>query len=210
MSEILRRSAQNKNLQMLYDAAYKKKDAELFEKLLKTPGCKLLIPAISREIMRLNFYVAADNLEMVRDVRKKISKLRLNNENAKAFYGAAFGFFAEKGERELCEQLLQEMRKQFDGTTDPAAVMMLFDCQLVYDVYIDRNLDRIDGLKQLISAAPDNESKSVYQYRLAKLYHYAGQRSNCIEQLKAARANTSSKKAKDKIGRIINGRWEEL
>ena len=81
---------------------------------------------------------------------------------------------------------------------------------LILDVYINKNIERISELKMMIDADIDNNAKSIYQYRLAKLYKTIGEFSLCKNMLMNARNNTSSKQAKCKIDRILHGEWELL
>ncbi len=209
IGEFIRRTSLNKLLKAIYEAAYINKDEEAFHLLVVSPQAKMLMSDATRLIMQLNFYVANDQEEKVVKIVEKMKKIRLNKNNQKAFYSTAIGYYAEK-ERTDTLDLINHMKKAIENTQDGELQMLLYDCQLTYDIYVKKDISKIHELQQLLETDIDANAKSVYQYRLAKLYKVANNMDRCQEMLKLAYKNTASKQAKKKIDRILDGEMELL
>ena len=199
IGEFIRRTSLNKLLKAIYEAAYINKDEEAFHLLVVSPQAKMLMSDATRLIMQLNFYVANDQEEKVVKIVEKMKKIRLNKNNQKAFYSTAIGL-----------DLINHMKKAIENTQDGELQMLLYDCQLTYDIYVKKDISKIHELQQLLETDIDANAKSVYQYRLAKLYKIANNMDRCQEMLKLAYKNTASKQAKKKIDRILDGEMELL
>ena len=209
IGECIRKVSLNKLLKAIYEAAYINKDEEAFHLLVVSPQAKMLMSDATRLIMQLNFYVANDQEEKVVKIVEKMKKIRLNKNNQKAFYSTAIGYYAEK-ERTDTLDLINHMKKAIENTQDGELQMLLYDCQLTYDIYVKKDISKIHELQQLLETDIDANAKSVYQYRLAKLYKVANNMDRCQEMLKLAYKNTASKQAKKKIDRILDGEMELL
>ena len=209
IGEFIRRTSLNKLLKAIYEAAYINKDEEAFHLLVVSPQAKMLMSDATRLIMQLNFYVANDQEEKVVKIVEKMKKIRLNKNNQKAFYSTAIGYYAEKERTDMLD-LINHMKKAIENTQDGELQMLLYDCQLTYDIYVKKDISKIHELQQLLETDIDANAKSVYQYRLAKLYKVANNMDRCQEMLKLAYKNTASKQAKKKIDRILDGEMELL
>ena len=209
IAEFICKVSLNKLLKAIYEAAYINKDEEAFHLLVVSPQAKMLMSDATRLIMQLNFYVANDQEEKVVKIVEKMKKIRLNKNNQKAFYSTAIGYYAEK-ERTDTLDLINHMKKAIENTQDGELQMLLYDCQLTYDIYVKKDISKIHELQQLLETDIDANAKSVYQYRLAKLYKIANNMDRCQEMLKLAYKNTASKQAKKKIDRILDGEMELL
>jgi len=56
-AEFIRKRALQKNLNSIYDAAYKQNDEELFNLLIESPQAKMLMSDASRLLIKLNYYI---------------------------------------------------------------------------------------------------------------------------------------------------------
>lgn len=210
IGERLRKSGLNKNVAALYKAGYVDKDEKLFLSIINSLQCKMYMSEASRSIMKLNFYISQGNTEKIRTICKNADPKKMDNESAIAFYAASFGYMVEKGLKDEADFLLNGINNRFKRTKEPAAAFLTLDCQMAYDVYIKRDVGMIEPIKTLIEATPDSNTRSIYRYRLAKLYYLTNDKANCEEQLKLALKETSNEQAKIKIGGILCGKWKEL
>ena len=210
LAEWLRRRAMAANLKSLYQAAYVDKDEQVFLSLINSLQCKMYMSDASRSIMKLNFYVSQDNLSKVKTIQSHINPDRLSENDAVGYFMAIYGDVVERGEAKCAAELLGQMEKRFAKTQNPAAVFLLLDSHLAYDVYIKKDVARIDDLRELIASAPDDNARSVYQYRLAKLYYENNDHAACQKQLELALKNTASTQAAAKIKKILTGEWQRL
>ena len=150
-----------------------------------------------------------DDEEKVIDVCKKTKRKRLSADEFRAFYGKAIGYLCDK-ENRYAEKLLKEMEERYSSSKEISEMILLYDCQMAYDIYINHNTERISDLKELIKTEIPDEQKAVYYYRLAKLYKYAENKEETILCLKKAKENTKEKSAVTKINKILSGNWDLL
>lgn len=207
--EFFRKYTLEKLLKELFQAAYVKKDEEAFELLILSPQAKMLMNNSTRYIMQLNYYIASENTDKVLKIIEKLKKTNMNISDRLTYYGNGIGYLSEK-EHPKAQNLLEFMREKEKHSKNLQMQLLLLDCEMAIDVYINKNIERISELKMMIDADIDNNAKSIYQYRLAKLYKTTGEFSLCKNMLMNARNNTSSKQAKCKIDRILHGEWELL
>lgn len=209
LSVVIRQLFLNRLSRQLYDAAYVKKDKELFELLIGSPQAKMVMSNVSREIMLLNFYLSIDDEACVTDTVQKLMKQRTNLKEAQTIYPASIGYLCEKGNPATLD-VLNDLKKKYADSKDLNMLLMIYDCELACDVYIRKDKGRISDLEELLKADIDLNSRAIYQYRLAKLYDYDGNREKARQLLAEARSNTQDKNAKKKIDKILQGDWDLL
>lgn len=209
LSTLIRYFLLNRLSRQLYDAAYVKKDKELFEILINSLQAQMVMSDVSREIMSLNFYISMDDENKVIETAKKLIQGKMNMNEAQTVYPAAIGYLCEK-ENEEASIILNNMKSKYAISEDLNMMLMMYDCELTYDVYVKKDTDRIKDIEEILKSDIDSNSKAVYQYRLAKLYYYDKNKDKAIELLNEARNNTNDKNAKSKIDRILSGKWDLL
>ena len=88
--------------------------------------------------------------------------------------------------------------------------MLLLDAQMIYDIYIRHDTTKIQGLKKLVEATPDENAKSIYLYRLAILYKANNDFDSATKVLNQAKEYSTDPNAIMKIQRILNQNLEGL
>lgn len=209
LSNLIRQFFLNKLSRQLYDAAYIKKDKELFEILIESPQAKLTMSDVSRKIMSLNFYISQNDEKKVLETCRFLIGKKLNLQEAQTIYPAAIGYLCEKGNPEAA-QILDDMKLKYGSSEDLNMMLMIYDCELTYDIYIKKDTGRIKDIEEILKSDIDLNSKAVYQYRLAKLYYYDNNKEKAIRYLTEAQNNTNDKNAKRKINAILEGNWKLL
>ena len=203
-SSVIRRFFLDRLSRQLYEAAYVKKDKELFEILIASPQARMLMSDVSRDIMSLNFRISMDDREMAVRTAERLLKKKLNLQEAQSVYPSTIAYLCEKEDTKALD-FLTDMKNRFQDSKDLNTMLMLYDCELTYDVYIRKDAGRIRDLEELISTDIDPENKAVYQYRLAKLYHHEGDKEKAVQLLNEAKDNTKNDGARKKIDRILSG-----
>jgi hypothetical protein len=204
ISYFVRQVALNRITRQLYQAAYVEKDAVLFESLIDSLPAQMFISEKSRKIMALNFYIASDNEEKVVRTCRETNMKRLDANEFKTFCGSAIGYLCDR-KNPYAETLLNEMKKRYAGSKDISQLMLLYDCELTYDVYIAKNTDRISDIEEILKNDLSDEERAVYEYRLAKLYDYQDNKAKVKQLLKSARSHTANRASQKKIDEILNG-----
>ena len=209
LSNLIRQIFLNRLSRQLYEAAYIKKDKELFEILIESPQAKLTMSDVSRKIMSLNFYISSDDEKSVLKTSRFLINKKLSLQEAQTIYPAAIGYLCEKGNPDVSD-ILNDMKNKYGSSKDLKMMLMIYDCELTYDIYIKKNTGRIKDIEEILKTDIDPNSKAVYQYRLAKLYFYDNNRDKAKYYLNEAKNNTSDSNAKKKIDSILNGNWKHL
>ena len=209
LSVFLRNMALNRISRQLYQAAYVDKDTVLFESLIDSLPAQMFISERSRKIMALNYYVSANDKDKVIRTCKEMNGKRLDGNEFRTFYGTAIGYLCDR-EDPYAGILLQEMKERYSSSKDISELMLLYDCELTYDIYINKNTGRIPDIEELLKNDLSDEEKAVYEYRLAKLYFYKDERDEAKDLLKSARDHTKNKASRKKIDEILSGNWSLL
>lgn len=209
LSSFIRKAFLDRLSRQLYDAAYIKKDKELFEILIGSPQAQLTMSDVSRKIMSLNFYVNIDDENKVLETSKYLIGKKLNMKEAQTVYPLAIGYLCEKGNSKVVN-ILNDLKKKYANTKEINMMLLMYDCELTYDIYIKKDTGRIKDLEELIKTDLNPQNLAVYQYRLAKLYYYDNNKEKAIQLLNTAKNNTNDKGAVNKIDKILKGNWSLL
>ncbi len=209
LSSFIRKVFLDRLSRQLYDAAYIKKDRELFEILIDSPQAQLTMSDVSRKIMALNCYISLNDEKKVLETAKYLINKKLNMKEVQTVYPLAIGYLCEKGNAGVSD-ILNDLKKKHGNTKELNMMLLMYDCELTYDVYIKKDTGRIKDLEELIKTNLDPKNLAVYQYRLAKLYYYNKNKDKAIELLNMAKNNTNDKGAVKKIDRILKGDWNLL
>ena len=209
LTALLRKYSLNKLLEKLYQLAYIENDEKGFLLLLSSPQEDMIMSSKSRKMMELNYWIYKYDIEKVKKTSALIEKQKMNVDDAVALYSLLIGYYADKKDRVGLEYL-EKLNKYSSVAKQVNQQVLINDCNLVCDIYLNENVQLIPKLEEIISEGVDDEAKSVYQYRLAYLYKINGDISKCKFALKEAMENTSNESSKSKIKKILDGDRKEL
>lgn len=207
-TEFFRRKTLNKILNNIYDAAYRKKDEELFLLHIQSPQAKMLMSDASRELIKLNYYVSTDQKEKALKIISRLRKSRLDKNSRKSFYSVAIGYMCEKQEASVTE-LLDELKAKAESSQDQDLILLYLDCQLLVDIYIKKELTKAEALKEIINSEIDNSSRVIYMIRLARLYDLNDKKDLSRQWLKKAESIAEGQ-ARKKVEELLKKGWDEL
>ena len=201
--------SQNKLLKELYRLAYLDDDEEGFILMLSSIESQMLMSDISRKMIELNYWISKDNHAEVVNITNTLRNKKMNKDNTLSFYSLVIGYFADKHNC-VAADLLDELKAKVGDEKDLKTKMLVNDCEMVVDIYINHNTKYIKELEKYVNSEIDGNAKSIYQYRLAILYKYNNEIDKCVMTLKQALNNTSSEKSKNKIENILAKGCTEL
>ena len=135
-TELFRKKSLRNLLKQIYTASIQK-DEELFNLYLNSPQAKMLMSRTSRLMMKLNYYIVNDREAMVVKYVNKLKEIRMSNKNAMAFYSSTIGYYAEKQRIDTID-LLQHLKEKYQHTKNEEIQLLIMDCQLLYDIYIQK------------------------------------------------------------------------
>lgn len=205
ITEWIRRVSLQRLLRDIYEAAYVKKDNELFKININSPQAKMLMSDVSRLLIKLNYYITNDCEDMVIKVVNRLKNINLSKRNAKAFYSTAIGYYAYKQRNDTID-LLDELRKKYEHTHDKEMILLIIDCQLIYDIYIGKDTNKIEFLKEIIQSDVNNRLKVIYYIRLSYLYNVKGNKEASEQQLELA-LKIADQNFQKKIKHILQEGW---
>lgn len=209
LTVFLRQYSLNKLLDELYRLAYVKNDEKGFLLQLSSLQADMLMSSKSRKMMELNYWVYKDNATQVKKTADLMEKQRLNAEDAVALYSLLIGYYANKKDKQGLGYL-EKLNKYSSMAKQANQQVLINDCNLVCDIYLNNNIQLIPKIEEIISEEIDKEAKSVYQYRLAYLYKVNGDIQKCKSCLMEAMENTSKESSKIKIKKILDGGCKAL
>lgn len=209
LTYFLRNYSLNKLLDELYKLAYVKNDEKGFLLQLSSLQADMLMSFKSRKMMELNYWVYKDNATQVKKTADLMEKQRLNAEDVVALYSLLIGYYADKKDKQGLVYL-EKLNKYSSMAKQLNQQILINDCNLVCDIYLNNNIQLIPKIEEIISEEIDKEAKSVYQYRLAYLYKVSGDIQKCKSSLIEAMENTSKESSKIKIKKILDGGCKAL
>lgn len=206
LAEMLRRKTINKLCKDLYNAAYQKKDEELFLLLIDSPQAKMLMSDASRGLMKLNYFISSDQETKAIHLINKLKKRKLDKNNQKAFYSLSIGYTSEK-QNEIATELLEDLKIKAENTKDQEWILLYLDSQLLVDIYIKKELTKAEALEEIIHSDLDNNSKVIYMIRLARLYDLNNMKDLSREWLMKA-DRIAEGQAKKKVASLLKKGWD--
>ena len=203
-TELFRKKSLRNLLKQIYTASIQK-DEELFNLYLNSPQAKMLMSRTSRLMMKLNYYIVNDREAMVVKYVNKLKEIRMSNKNAMAFYSSTIGYYAEKQRIDTID-LLQHLKEKYQHTKNEEIQLLIMDCQLLYDIYIQKDASQVPVLQQIIQSNIRSNMKVIYMLRLARLYNFIGDEQASKKQLKEA-YDIANPQVKEKIDDILRKGW---
>lgn len=210
LSQVIRNYVLTKNLKLIYDAAYVQKNIELFEVLIDSLQVQMSMSYFSRSLMKIKFYVFMDEENKALKEIKRVLKKKLNNKDLNAVTVSCYTYLLEKENEIVAEEILNRLEKAYSQSNNPEEAMLLFDSKLAFDIYINKDVSKIEGILEILENNIDEQTKAVYLYRLAKLYKYNNEKTKAIDCLKQAKKFTKASNDIRKIDSILKGNWEIL
>lgn len=182
-------------------------DEKNFLATLNNPKYKMLISKATYIILKLKFYLKEDNHQKIIDIHTKKDRIKFNKNDQLAYYKLLYSYFVDYGYQQDAKNLLKEIHKNYDNQNDLAIKYFIYDCDMIDDIYFNKNITRILEIEKLISSISNQELLSVYNYRLAKLYSYQKNIKKATDCLIIAKNNTHDELSINKINNILKGDW---
>lgn len=204
-AEFIRKRALQKNLNSIYDAAYKQNDEELFNLLIESPQAKMLMSDASRLLIKLNYYITINQDEKIIKTVNKLRSMRLDKNSRKSFYSSAIGTYCEK-QWDDAVSLCEELQEKAQNSKDQDLILLYLDCRLLVDIYIHKDISKASALEEIINSEIDDHSKVIYMIRLARLYDLNYQKESCHKWLKKAQSIAKGP-ARKKVDSLLKKGW---
>lgn len=143
-------------------------------------------------LCRLEGYMKQGDDEAIRRTIAQLDRMNLPPRDRIQFYQQRLSFFASAGDREQARasrDALAAFLKKSKADRVERYQAMLRDADQIVSVYVDRDTSLIPVLREQAAQTADPIQRGVLQYRLAKLYHFAGDGDMTQVYLKRAGKN---------------------
>lgn len=143
-------------------------------------------------LYRLEGYMKQGDDEAIRRTIAQLDRMNLPPRDRVQFYQQRLSFFASAGDGEQARasrDALAAFLKKSKADRVERYQAMLQDADQIVSVYVDRDTSLIPALREQAAQTADPIQRGVLQYRLAKLYHFAGDGDMVQVYLKRAGKN---------------------
>ena len=143
-------------------------------------------------LYRLEGYMKQGDDEAIRRIIAQLDRMSLPPRDRVQFYQQRLSFYASAGEAEQARasrDALAAFLKKSKADRVERYQAILRDADQIVPVYVDRDTSLIPALREQAARTADPVQRGVIQYRLAKLYHFAGDGDMVQVYLKRAGKN---------------------
>ncbi len=183
----LRRQAE-RELRVLYQ-----RDVDLYlERLEHNRLLGLVFRKPALLLCRLEGYMKKGDSEKLRETIAQLDRMRLPPRDRVQFYQDRLSYFAsvgDAGEARASRDALAAFLKRSKADRQEKYRRMLEDADQIIAVYLDRDASLLPRLREQAAGASDPTQRGILQYRIAKLFHFAGDQDMVAVYLKRARKN---------------------
>lgn len=177
---------------------------EVYRQMLESPKGKRYYKQPAAALMLLDAAISLEQKDTVRQLMEQLDATRMNatdfiNYNMKKLaYGIQIGdtALAEAGWKVLHESRFANYVKK--------------EADQLYDIYVLHQSNHIEELEKFAAKAKNPSSKAMAYFRLAKQYHYRGDRETCAEYVRRAKAVFPDKTWQGMMDGILQGDYTKL
>lgn len=127
-----------------------------------------------KEILAFKFdgLLASGNYTEIEQIIKQLDVAILSKRDRIIYYQKRLYYFIKQRNIQEAEKSLKLLRNSLEMTgSDSKTISMREQAELMFDVYIRKDISRIPGLVELERSQEDTTKKGLTQYFLAKLYY---------------------------------------
>ncbi|MBP7195901.1 MAG: hypothetical protein KBA05_00610 [Anaerolineaceae bacterium] len=127
-----------------------------------------------KEILAFKFdgLLASGNYTEIEQIIKQLDVAILSKRDRIIYYQKRLYYFIKQRNIQEAEKSLKLLRNSLEMTgSDSKTISMREQAELMFDVYIRKDVSRIPGLVELERSQEDTTKKGLTQYFLAKLYY---------------------------------------
>lgn len=168
-SLLYRRFVINKTLRRLYQLRQQGEEASYMQ-ALDALDVRLYFSSFTRELLRLGYYLAKYDTPWVNALYDRLCQSKTNAKNRIALYSRVFPYFLEQKEEERAKACAKKLYELLADRKETKYVLLYNEVRQLEGIYLKRDLSWIEVLEGIVPQIRDEESLSVLQFRLAKLY----------------------------------------
>ncbi len=177
---------------------------EAYRQMLESPKGKRYFKQPAATLMLLDTAISLDQEKTARQLMEQLDTTRMNSTDFINYNMKKLAYGIQLGDAALAEagwKVLHESR---------FASYVKKEADQLYDIYVLHQSNHIEELKQFADKAKNPSSKAMAYFRLAKQYHYRGDRETCTEYVRKAKAVFPDKTWQGMMDGILQGDYTKL
>lgn len=158
-------------------------------------------------ILRLEGYMKIGDEAKIRELISQLDKMKLPPGDALEFYQQRLSYFVSVGDREEAVSSRDMMAALFHKTKadqEERYQKVLKDADDIIGVYLDRDVNLLPELVKEAGATADATARGIIQYRIAILYHFAGDTEKTQIYLKRSAKNLKNTVYSSRIAEALS------
>lgn len=190
-----KRSAKRSLSRQLSEASVNN-DKEAFQRVLGSRSASLFLTPFEKVRSRIMFSIINNRREDLDQLCDYVLPLKIRKTEKRHLLELMLSYYLERSCQKPCEEIAAALKDVY--TKDNNGEALRKELELLMDLYIYGNQDRIPEMEQLI-ASKSGEQRSVCEQRLAALYMVNGDSKRAKEWLMKARDDTRMKANVDRL-----------
>ena len=179
------RALQKSVLAELSAALYEENDPARYAEMLDSRFLFLVMRRSTVALLRLDGALFSGSGDAVWEACGILDGIRLKQEERLNWYQKALSFAVTRGDKQNAEIYLTRIDRLLEKEPDESLKAVRADAGRLYGVYIQRDTSLIAEIEGDV-ASLSGTRLGLELYRLAKLYHYAGDDDKAADALKRA------------------------
>jgi hypothetical protein len=185
LAAVYKRWATHQALNKLYEVQ-RNGSAEQFMDALDSDMARFYFRDFTRKMMKLNYWINRNDPARIRQVIEEFRSVKMSDQEKIQLFSRMFGYYVENGCEEKARPIYLRLQKLLKAQKGRQAKALQGEIQQVAAVYLEHDASYIPILQEYANSSSNSGQKTVYLYRLAKLYDYHHQRDAALQCLKQA------------------------
>ena len=209
--KIVKQISVNKLKRRLAECIINDEGEAAYMSVLDSGKTRMVLSAYYIDFLKMEYHMLARNKAQAIELYEKIiSYPKPRFGDLITVHRQAIAFFVENDEPDMALDAFDKISGVLLFKKTKQNLALYQDLKLYIDVYVHKDVGRLDDCLALIEAADDSEAKAVHRFRAAKLYYYMGEIDKCSDMLELAAEQSTNKVFLEQVDRILAGRYEEL
>lgn len=166
---------------------YEKQDFKSYQLLLLSRHLKMIFTKAQIEIFRLNGWIFSGVESETNKSIAILDLMRLKPYEKLDFFQKRLTFFIEIQNEEQAKVTLDKLHDLLGTNKKPEAITILEEADRIFNVYIKKDVTLIPSLQELAEKTKNKYVQGVCWFRIAKLSHFAKQKSKVDYYLNMAK-----------------------
>lgn len=139
------------------------------------------------EFMKFNYECDFGTYESIKEQYQKFKDIKMNNQNLIALNLKMFHCSIQAKDYKYASSIMEILVPILKKKKDENSEIILGEIEQIKKIYIDKDVSLISDLEKAMEECEENNIKALLSFRLAKLYHYQGDKEKVNAYLECAK-----------------------